>query len=201
MSLSPKPSKLLFFLILGLSILISLAITWTNGFGEESVRMNIRWTARVSLICFCLAFISSSLLTLKRNNFTLWLVTNRRYFGILFAIIHLIHFLFVFLLHQYFTTIFAVESIGEFGFGGLAYVFLVLMLLTSFSPFKRMISMTNWNRLHKIGSYWILIVFSFSMIGRMVFGKLEYIPFAFLIIVVWLVRLLAWRNRFQSESI
>jgi len=78
--------------------------------------------------------------------------------------------------------------------GGLAYLFIVLMLLTSFETFSRLISRSTWQRLHTIGGYWILIVFSNSMLGRVIAGQIEYLPFGILVIFIWLSRILTLRK-------
>ena len=129
--------------------------------------------------------------SLVQNSFTRWLIQNRKYLGVSFAIIHLIHLMFLVLLHSNFYQVFVHRSMIELALGGLAYVFIVLMLLTSFKVFSNLISKSVWNTLHTIGGYWILIVFSNSMIGRMIGGKYEYLPFVILLAAVWLVRLIA----------
>ena len=179
------------YITVGLSILWFIGVVLVNGFDEASTRANIRWSARFSLICFCLAFGASSMYSLVQNSFTRWLLQNRKYLGVSFAIIHLIHLMFLVLLHSNFYQVFVHRSMIELTLGGLAYVFIVLMLLTSFKVFSTLISKSVWNTLHTIGGYWILIVFSNSMIGRMIGGKYEYLPFVILLAAVWLVRLIA----------
>jgi len=168
---------------------------WNGGFTEESARLNIRWSARFSIVCFCIAFTASSLRIILPSTITHWLAANRKYFGISFAFIHLIHLLFLFLLHKYFHQVFTERPIGEIALGGLAYLFLVLMLITSFDRYAKLLSKKNWILLHTIGGYWILLVFSNSIIGRVVGGQMAYLPFGILVLVVWLVRVMAWRRK------
>ncbi len=182
-------------IILGISILCFAGITLYFGFDEASIRMNIRWSARFSLICFCLAFIASAFNLLLPNNFSHWLIKDRKYFGISFALIHLIHLAFLVQLHQNFDRVFEYRAILELFLGGLAYVFLILMLFTSFKTFSNLISKRSWKLLHTIGGYWILIVLSNSIFGRIVSGKIEYLPFGILLFAVWGFRLIAWRRK------
>lgn len=187
------------FLCIVLSILWFLGVFIFEGFNEASVRSNIRWSARISVIYFCLAFGASSFYGIIQNSTSVWILKNRKYLGVSFAIVHLIHLLFLVLLHCYFYKVFIHRSILELALGGLAYVFIVLMLLTSFDQVSKMISKSVWTTLHTLGGYWILIVFSNSIIGRAISGNYEYIPLAILLIIVWLVRLIALvRKRIQK---
>jgi len=170
-------------------------------FNEESTRANIRWSARFGLLCFCFAFGASSMHLLFPNRFSQWLYKNRRYLGVAFALVHLIHLFFIIALHQWFEQIFSLDAIHEVALGGLAYLFTVLMLLTSFDKFSKAISIKNWKRLHTIGGYWIFIVFSNSIFGRVIEGQLSYLPLAILVLSIWILRALAWmRNKVKVNT-
>ena len=187
------------YIAVGLSMGWFIGVFLLNGFDELSVRSNIRWSARFSVICFCLAFGASAFHRLAQNSVSTWLLKNRKYLGISFAIIHLIHLLFLALLHYYFHQVFVERSIIELALGGLAYVFILLMLLTSFNPIKKLMSQSTWTILHTLGGYWILIVFSNSIIGRVVSGKYAYLPLAILLISVFLLRLFALFKKRNSK--
>jgi hypothetical protein len=60
-------------------------------FEVDGVRMVIRFTARTSLLFFCLAFIAAALARLWPNAWTRWQCRNRRYLGVTFAASHAIH--------------------------------------------------------------------------------------------------------------
>jgi len=181
------------YVALGVSIVFFSCVFLLNGYDEASVRINIRWSAKFSLVCFCLAFGASSLSKLLKNNFSNWLVKHRRYLGISFALIHLVHLAFLLLLHRDFDPLFSIRSTLSLALGGLAYLFLVLMLLTSFEKFATLLSKQNWNRLHTIGGYWILVVFSFSILARVFLGQVDYIPLGILVVSTWLLRFITWR--------
>src|SRR5450631_4367404 len=73
--------------------LIGLCI-WIAGmrqFEADGVRMVIRFTARTSLLLFCLAFSAAALARLYPNAWTRWQRRNRRYLGVTFAASHAIH--------------------------------------------------------------------------------------------------------------
>lgn len=82
--------RLLAVLTLSL-IILSLWIASMRQFEVEGVRMVIRFTARSSLLLFCLAFGAAALARLWPNAWTRWQRRNRRYLGLSFAASHAIH--------------------------------------------------------------------------------------------------------------
>src|SRR6201987_4979671 len=82
--------RLLAVLALALTALC-IWIAGMRGFEVEGVRMVIRFTARTSLLFFCLAFSAAALARLWPNAWTRWQRRNRRYLGVTFAASHAIH--------------------------------------------------------------------------------------------------------------
>ena len=164
-----------------LSILLFIAIFYTNGFNEESTRLVIRLTARFAVIFFCLAFGASAFHNWLKMSFSWWLFMNRKFWGISFAYIHLVHLGFLFLLQNSFHPVFEQADVTSLLGGGLAYVFLILMLLTSFPFFANKISKANWKRLHTLGGYWIWLIFMISYVKR-VETEIEFLPMIILFV-------------------
>ena len=80
------------FAVLSLTLLaLSLWIAGMRQFEVDGVRMVIRFTARTSLLFFCLAFSAAALARLWPNAFTRWQRRNRRALGVTFAASHGIH--------------------------------------------------------------------------------------------------------------
>ena len=80
------------FALLSLTLLaLSIWIAGMREFEVDGVRMVIRFTARTSLVLFCLAFSAAALARLWPNAWTRWLRRNRRYLGVSFAASHAIH--------------------------------------------------------------------------------------------------------------
>ena len=176
-------------LIMGIT-LVTYGITFLkSGFYEDSTRQVIRLSARFSVILFCIAFGANAFHQLIKNSFSWWVFMNRKFFGISFAFNHLIHLFFLFLLQKDFHPVFDLADTFSLLGGGIAYLFIILMLLTSFSFFKNMISMKNWKRLHTLGGYWIWTVFLTSYFGRVMNEEWFYLPFLILLITVFLMRL------------
>ena len=77
-----------------LTLVLAGLCIWIAGmrqFEVEGVRMVIRFTARSSLVLFCLAFSAGTLARLWPNAWTRWQRRNRRYLGVSFAASHGIH--------------------------------------------------------------------------------------------------------------
>src|SRR5471030_2688549 len=92
--------------------LIGLCI-WIAGmrhFEVDGVRMVIRFTARTSLLLFCLAFSAAALARLWPNGWTRWQRRNRRYLGVTFAASHGIHAVAIVCFAQMDAAGFAVET-------------------------------------------------------------------------------------------
>ena len=70
---------------------LALWLASMRGFEVDGVRMVVRYTARTSLLFFCLAFGAAALARLWPNAWTRWQRRNRRYLGVTFAASHAIH--------------------------------------------------------------------------------------------------------------
>ena len=182
-------------LTVGLSVLCFVLIFAVGGFSEESTRLCIRLSAKVSLVLFSVAFSASAVQGLLRNAITVWWRMNRRYLGISFAIVHLLHLAFLVLLQQWFHPVFTLAKNTSLFAGGMAYLFVVLMLLTSFERFSRYLSKKQWKLLHTVGGWWIWAIFASSYFKRVLHGEMEYIPWAALVVVIGVLRVVALRKK------
>ena len=80
------------FAVLALALTaLCISIAGMRGFEVDGVRMVIRFTARTSLLFFCLAFSAAALARLWPNAWTRWQRRNRRYLGVTFAASHGLH--------------------------------------------------------------------------------------------------------------
>lgn len=163
----------------------------------ETFRSLIRITARVSLILFAMSFVASSLIYLwPQIDFNKWLMQNRRYVGVSFAISHLFHLIGIVGLAQVDPVQFwATTTWTTLIFGGLVYVFIVFMLITSFEKPSSWVTTKQWDLGHKMGSYGIWFIFMVSYFGRLVAMKwLNIIPAALILSTV-ILRYLAWKKK------
>ncbi|MCF8246891.1 MAG: hypothetical protein K9J37_17925 [Saprospiraceae bacterium] len=175
----------------GLSLLGFVLIFIIGGFNEESTRQCIRLSAKVSVVLFCMAFSASAVQGLLHNVLTFWWRMNRKYLGISFAIAHLLHLFFLVLLQQCFHPVFTLAKTSSLAAGGTVYLFLVLMLLTSFQRFSHYLSKKQWKLLHTVGGWWIWGIFASSYFKRVLHGEMDYLPWAGLVAAVGVLRVVA----------
>ena len=173
-------------LAIAVMIAACLAVAGTD---EAGIRMVIRATARSSVVLFTLAFTASSLRRVWPNASTRWLLANRRQLGVSFAVSHFAHLIALFVLADW-SLAGLYESAGAVTliFGGIAYVFLTLMTITSFDRTAAMLSPRAWKRLHTVGAYYIWFIFALSYVPR-AFMEAAYVPLAALVIAALVLRL------------
>jgi DMSO/TMAO reductase YedYZ heme-binding membrane subunit len=149
-------------------VLIALCV-WIAGmrqFEVEGVRMMIRFTARSSLVLFCLAFSASALARLRPNAWARWQRRNRRYLGLGFAVSHALHAVAIGAFAVMDPAGFAAAtSIASYVFGGIGYACITAMAATSFDRTAAMIGPRLWRALHVSGGYYLWLQFMVS------FGK------------------------------
>ena len=155
------------FALLSLTLLaLSVWIAGMRQFEVDGVRMVIRFTARTSLLLFCLAFSAAALALIWPNAWTRWQRRNRRYLGVTFAASHAIH---LFAIGCYAVMdpagYAAATTIGSYIFGGIGYAFIIAMTATSFDRTAALLGARAWRMLHLTGGYYLLFQFTVS------FGK------------------------------
>ena len=155
------------FAVLTLTLIVlSVWIAGMRQFEVDGVRMAIRFTARTSLLFFCLAFSAAALARLWPNGWTRWQRRNRRYLAVTFAASHGIHAIAIACFAVMDPAGFATAtSIVSYIFGGIGYVIIIAMAATSFDRTARMIGPRGWRALHLSGGYYLLFQFTVS------FGK------------------------------
>jgi hypothetical protein len=172
------------------------AILAVVGTGEEGVRVVIRATARTSLVLFGLAFAASSLRRLWPNDLTRWLLANRRYLGVSFAVSHTTHLLALFALGNWsFAALVANSSPSTLVLGGIGYLFLAAMTATSFDRTAAWLGPRRWQRLHTVGGWYLWFIF-FATLAPRVGTSLAYaLP------TLWMLAVLALRLRARRARV
>ncbi|MES2833159.1 MAG: hypothetical protein V4707_00470 [Pseudomonadota bacterium] len=182
------------WILLALCSMTAAAVTQTPD-AVEAARLVVRLTARTSLVLFVLAFTASSLARLFPSSPTLWLLRNRRYLGVGFASSHLIHALALVVLARLDLALFlALTNPVAYVTGGLAYLLIILMTLTSFDRTAAMIGPRAWMWLHTVGAWYIWISFALNF-GKRFAMNATYWPAMLVIAMALLIRLVAaWRK-------
>jgi methionine sulfoxide reductase heme-binding subunit len=184
------------FVLLSLTLLgLSLWIAGMRGFEVEGVRMVIRFTARTSLLLFCLAFAAAALALLWPNAWTRWLRRNRRYLGVSFAASHAIHAVAI-LAFAVMDPIgyAAATSIASYIFGGIGYAFIIALTATSFDRTAAAVGARAWRWLHLAGGYYLLFQFMVSF-GKRIPDMPLYALFLIPLLAVFALRMIAMALR------
>ena len=188
-----------------LLVAMSALILEQAGTGEAGLRMWIRATARTSLLLFGAAFAASSLRSLWRTPATGWLLRQRRYLGLSFAFSHALHLLAIIGLSLVLGDAFEIDAV-TLVFGGGAYVMIALMAATSSDRAYAWLGRRRWHLLHKVGVYWIWIIFANSYTARAVMAiargteSLSYVPVALFIWALLGLRIAAWARARRAHS-
>ncbi len=172
--------------ITGISLMFYIVLFAYYGWTETANREIIRWSARVSFVCFCLAFAANGLHQVAKNSLSFWVLMNRKHLGISFAISHYIHLAALGILQYVFHPVFTLADDTSLLAGGMAYLFMTLMFLTSFERFASYLTKQQWKWLHVIGGSWIWIVFMSTYFKRALTEPLHWIYIAILLVVLGL---------------
>jgi sulfoxide reductase heme-binding subunit YedZ len=145
-------------------IVMCAALLAVNGVGAEGWRVVIHATARTSVVLFTAAYVASSLRRLVRIEATKWLLANRRYVGLSYAASHTLHLAAIIGFARV-SPDFEITA-AALVLGGLAYVFLYLMALTSTDRAVAALGLANWRRLHRFGMHYNWFIFAQSYVPR-----------------------------------
>jgi len=182
--------RLLAVLTLSL-VALSLWIASMRQFEVEGVRMVIRFTARSSLLLFCLAFSAAALARLWPNAWTRWQRRNRRYLGLSFAVSHAIHAIAIVAFAKMDPAGFAeATSPTSYIFGGIGYAMIIAMSATSFDRTAALIGPRAFRALHLMGGYYLWFQFMVSF-GKRVPAMPPYAAFLLPLLVVMALRLIS----------
>lgn len=176
---------------LGLTAMAA-GILGTRGFGEAGLHTLIRATAQTSFVLFISAFIASALARRWRTPSARWLLRNRRYLGVSFAVSHFLHLAAILTLVRVARGRFQIDPVTLIG-GGLAYVFIAAMTATSFDRTAAWIGPRAWKWLHTIGAHYIWLIFVLQYVV-LVSRSLVYAPFAVIAVAAMALRILARLN-------
>lgn len=186
------------FAVLALTLVaLSLWISGMRQFEVDGVRMAIRFTARTSLLFFCLAFGAAALARLWPNAWTRWQRRNRRTLGVTFAASHAIHAVAILCFAVMDPAGYAgATSIASYVFGGIGYAFIIAMAATSFDRTAAAIGARAWRMLHLTGGYYLLLQFMVSF-GKRIPDMPLYALFLIPLLAVFALRMIAMAPRAQ----
>jgi DMSO/TMAO reductase YedYZ heme-binding membrane subunit len=147
---------------LGLLAIFGIAVS-TCGTDEEGLRALTRITARVSFLLFLAPYSASSVRRLFPSPATRWMLRNRRALGLSFFVAHMLHGLAIWMLALLLGDAFEAHPITVLA-GGMAYLLLVAMALTSTDRTAAWLGARRWNALHRIGMHWLWFIFAYDWV-------------------------------------
>jgi DMSO/TMAO reductase YedYZ heme-binding membrane subunit len=144
---------------------LTLALFGTD---ETGIRALVRFTARTSALLFSLAFAASAINRLWRGPVGRWLLRNRRYLGLSFAVSHGLHLAGLVALARVLDDPWLLRESGLVGVlgGGFGYLMIAALSATSWDGAVRWLGGRRWKRLHTFGMYVLGGIFLFSYGGR-----------------------------------
>jgi len=131
-----------------------LGVDLTTGPGVSTmIGFSVRWA--VPFIFLVVAI--SSLQILFPGPFPMWLLRNRKYIGMCFAVAMAWQGLFIFTMsvffrEYYYEDIYFLRDELE---GSVGYIFLTAMVVTSFPFARKHLNLTQWKLIHKSGLYFL----------------------------------------------
>ncbi len=175
-------------------VLNIILIVWL-GFAENSNENLMLWarhTARISFAYFLLSFSASSLHYFFSNTLTKFIRHQRRYIGLSFALAHTIHLV---ALTSFFIVMEENPGIVTLIGGGLGYVAMYAMALTSNDNAVKKLGLKRWKQIHWFGANYIAVIFAFTYVGKLLNGQLngsdyDYLTFTLMVGIIFMVFIL-----------
>lgn len=148
--------------IVGLIAVSMGVLLWLSPVGDlrEELGYALRVSARFAFFALLLAYIARPWQQLTGSG--RWLLRHRRYFGLAAALTHTVHFGYIVAL--YVLTDEVLEAVTAV-FGGLAYVMIWFMALTSNRASQQRLG-SWWSRVHRFGMHYLWLIFMQSFAGR-----------------------------------
>ena len=179
------------FNLLFSSILFSFALAiyfFIIASSDESARLWTRYSAHLSFLYLITAYSVSIFKDTFNHDAINNLVINRRYFGLSFSISHSVHL--VALIYFFYTSNENPGIVSIIG-GGLGYLLMYAMTLTSTDAMVKRIGIKNWKMLHTIGINYLVIIFFYTFFGSMVGTSLYsiYTVYVLAIIIIWTLKI------------
>ena len=179
-------------------------IVWL-GFAEnsnESLMLWARHTARISFAYFLLSFSASSLHYFFSNTLTKFIRHQRRYIGLSFALAHTIHLV---ALTSFFIVREENPGIVTLIGGGLGYVLVYAMALTSNDNAVKKLGLKRWKQIHWFGANYIAVIFAFTYVGKLLNGQLngsdyDYLTFSLIVGTIFIVFILRTGHFLKSKN-
>jgi DMSO/TMAO reductase YedYZ heme-binding membrane subunit len=148
----------LFWLVsIPMSIVMVIAMMGTDISTGPGVSTMIGFAVRWAVPFIYLVVAASSLQILFPGSFSIWLLRNREYIGLCFAVAMAWQGLFIFIIsniyrEHYFANVFLLRDELE---GSIGYIFLAVMVVTSTQFGRKYLNPRQWKLIHKSAIYFL----------------------------------------------
>ncbi|ERL47434.1 methyltransferase TrmFO protein [Candidatus Micropelagos thuwalensis] len=156
---------------------------------DDSAGLWTRYSAHLSFLYLIAAYSVSILKDTFNFDAINNLATNRRYFGLSFSITHSVHL--AALIYFFYTNNENPELVSILG-GGLGYLLMYAMTLTSTDAMVKRIGIKNWKMLHATGVNYLVIIFFYTFSGSMIETSLysTYTVYVLVILIIWMLKII-----------
>ena len=145
-------------------------------------------SAHLAFYYFLITFAASPTQAIFANRATLKLLRHRRYFGLSFAVTHSFHL--IALTYFFLVTSESPEMLSIVG-GGLAYLVIFMMALTSNTQMIKKLGQRRWKILHSTGMHYFALIFLVTFSLR--FYEKDFDPiygiYTLLLVLIYTVRI------------
>jgi DMSO/TMAO reductase YedYZ heme-binding membrane subunit len=119
--------------------------------------------AKLSFVLFMITYLSSSIHSSVAHGIGVLLIENRRYFGLSFGVVHIVHGLVI----ASYIYLYGADAISWITLvaGSLGYVVLIAMMVTSSDGCKENLG-EKWHRLHNYGMHYLWFVFTYTFVTK-----------------------------------
>jgi hypothetical protein len=180
--------------LLAAELRLVTALNWSSA---DDIRwlMGMNW--RLAVPYFLLTFTASPLQRLFPSRTTRWLLANRRYFGLAFAVGALCQLVPITTLALRFQPALGDIHSASSQFGeDVIYLTLVMMTVTSFRATSRYLSLTTWRRLHSAGIYLLAGLYGVTYVFAALYETtVTYVLFGVAFVLAWSLRAAMWWQR------
>lgn len=178
---------------------VFVGLVQAEGATKDVLRQLVRISAASSFILFILLFVSSAVEKFWPSGFSEWLRKNRRYLGLSFAVSHILHGIALASLLRFGTEYFlSIVRWDTIILGGLAYVVILLMVITSLAP--ALFADKAWVRpAFAVGMYYIWLIFVATFAERSLESP-TYLPYLGITLGALVLRVVAAFRRDEAEN-
>jgi DMSO/TMAO reductase YedYZ heme-binding membrane subunit len=200
-----KGWRLYWMLAAAMGVAVAMPMFWLNLSTEAGMAALTAHVARCSVPAFVVAFAAGPLARRWPGPWTRWMLSNRRYFGLAYALGMTWQAVSFVALGIHYPSFFRQDLASPvvYVLGGGPYVLLVLMVLTSFRFGARHLTPRAWRMLHSAGMRVFGAIITYTYATYLLHGIGGPAPFRAgmlaLLLATWWLRISGWMRSRRSR--